>query len=54
MSAPDPSPRPETAPEAEEAPGIPGFGTWRRVYVAVVLVFVADVLLLAALGRIFS
>lgn len=53
MNAPDPSAGPDAHPEAEEAPGIPGLRTWRRVYVAVVVVFVANVLALAALGRLF-
>jgi hypothetical protein len=37
-------------PADDETTGLPGLRTWRQVYVAVALVFVAWVALLAALG----
>jgi hypothetical protein len=40
-------------PVDDEATGLPGFRTWRQVYVAVGLVFVAWVVLLAALGALY-
>jgi len=42
------------SPEDDESTGLPGLRTWRRVYLAVVLVFVLWVGLLAALTRMFS
>ncbi|HZZ19130.1 MAG TPA: hypothetical protein VFE25_07170 [Opitutaceae bacterium] len=40
-------------PQDDEKTGLPGLRTWRQVYVAVIVVFVAWVVLLAALGRAF-
>ncbi|HXQ80035.1 MAG TPA: hypothetical protein VN775_01895 [Opitutaceae bacterium] len=42
------------SPEDDESTGLPGLRTWRRVYLAVVLVFILWVGLLAALTRMFS
>ncbi|HMD60340.1 MAG TPA: hypothetical protein VKG78_02860 [Opitutaceae bacterium] len=41
------------APEDEETTGLPGLRTWRRVYLAVVVVFAVWVGLLTALARMF-
>jgi hypothetical protein len=38
----------------EEAPGVPGFRTWRGVYVFVFAFFVVCVLLLALFSRVFA
>jgi hypothetical protein len=46
---PLPDQRPDTDP-----PGLPGFRTWRRVYLFVFGWFVLVVVLLAAFTRIFS
>jgi hypothetical protein len=37
-----------------EAPGVPGFRTWRSVYIFVFLFFVLCVVLLALLSRAFA
>jgi hypothetical protein len=42
---------PESA--AEDSPGVPGFRSWRGVYVFVFLFFVLCVALLALLSRVF-
>jgi len=42
------------AEEDEEATGLPGLHTWRRVYLAVLAIFVAWVAILAALTGAFS
>jgi hypothetical protein len=47
MNTNDPSP--EDAP-----PGVPGFRTWRSVYIFVFLFFVLCVVLLALLARAFA
>jgi len=39
--------------EPEESPGVPGFRTWRGVYVFVVGVFLLSVALLALFARFF-
>jgi hypothetical protein len=45
----------ETSPDRkEEAPGLPGFRTWRGVYLFVFGCFVIYVVLLALLSRAFS
>jgi hypothetical protein len=38
----------------EQATGLPGFGTWRSVYVLVLIVFVVCVILLKAFELAFS
>ena len=47
------APRRDERSEAE-APGVPGFGTWRSVYLFVFGWFVLVVLLLTVLTEIFS
>jgi hypothetical protein len=39
---------------ADEATGLPGLPTWRRVYLLVLGVFVLYVVLLAALSKVFA
>lgn len=46
-SAPDPG-------MEERSTGLPGFGTWRSVYVAVIVVFIVCVILLKAFELAFS
>jgi hypothetical protein len=41
-------------PGDDEITSLPGLGTWRRVYVAVIATFIAWVVILTALGRMFS
>ena len=48
-----PTPRPDERSEAEP-PGVPGFGTWRSLYLFVFGWFVLVVVLLAVLTEIFS
>jgi hypothetical protein len=38
----------------EEATGLPGLRTWRRVYLAVLAIFAAWVAILAAITGVFS
>ena len=40
--------------EEEDVPGVPGFRTWRSVYIFVFLFFVLCVVLLALLSRGFA
>jgi hypothetical protein len=47
MSPPDPS-------GENEPPGVPGFRTWRGVYIFVFIFFVVCVVLLALLSRAFA
>ena len=47
-----PSP-PEPAPD-DKSPGVPGFRTWRGVYLFVFVVFVVIVVLLAVFSSYFS
>lgn len=42
------------SPTPEEAPGVPGFRTWRGVYIFVFVFFVLCVLGLALFSRVFS
>ena len=48
-----PAPRPDERFEAEP-PGVPGFGTWRGVYLFVFGWFVVVVILLSVFTAIFS
>jgi hypothetical protein len=48
-----PAPRPDVRSEAEP-PGVPGFGTWRGVYLFVFAWFVLVVALLTVFTGIFS
>jgi len=40
--------------QEEDPPGVPGFRTWRSVYIFVFLFFVLCVVLLALLSRAFT
>lgn len=42
------------APASDESPGVPGFRTWRGIYLFVFLWFVFAVALLAAFSRWFA
>ena len=48
------APLPDQRSEAEPPPGVPGFRTWRGVYLFVFGWFVLVVVLLVAFTRIFS
>jgi hypothetical protein len=41
-------------PDREEPPGLPGFRTWRGVYLFVFAIFVLVVVLLALFSRAFA
>lgn len=41
-------------PDDDEAPGVPGFRTWRGVYIFVFVVFVVVVAALALFARVFA
>ena len=41
-------------PTDDESPGVPGFGTWRGVYLFVFGCFVLVVVLLAIFSRVFA
>jgi hypothetical protein len=43
-----------TEPPDDEKTGLPGFRTWRRVYLCVLVVLAVWIGLLAALSRIFT
>lgn len=45
---------PETPPDHEDPPGLPGFRTWRGVYLFVFAVFVAVVIALTVFSRAFA
>jgi hypothetical protein len=47
-------PPPSDRPTTDESPGVPGFRTWREVYIFVFAVFVVVVLLLAVFSRVFA
>ena len=49
-----PAPRSDERSDAEKPPGVPGFGTWRGVYLFVFGWFVLLVILLTVFTRIFS
>lgn len=44
---------PET-PASDQTPGVPGFRTWRGVYIFVLAVFVVVVALLTLFSRLFA
>jgi hypothetical protein len=46
-------PPPDSAPD-DNSPGVPGFRTWRGVYLFVFIVFVLVVGLLALFSRLFA
>ena len=46
-------PPPEPAPD-DQAPGVPGFRTWRGVYLFVFAFFVLVVVFLALFSRLFA
>jgi hypothetical protein len=46
-------PPPEPAPD-DQTPGVPGFRTWRGVYLFVLAFFVVVVILLAGFSRLFA
>ena len=50
------SPPPDSSDSSslDEAPGVPGFPTWRRVYLVTFGWFVIVVALLAVFSRVFS
>lgn len=45
---------PETPPDHEDPPGLPGFRSWRGVYLFVFAVFVAVVIALTVFSRAFA
>ena len=45
---------PPEHPSSDESPGVPGFRTWRGVYLFVFAVFVLVVVLLAVFSRYFA
>jgi len=50
MNPPDPSAsRPVSPPTEDSSPGVPGFATWRIVYMTVMSIFVLTVAALRAL-----
>lgn len=52
MSSTDRSPLPPPSTTGrDESPGLPGFSTWRSVYLTVVVVFIGTVALLALLPQ---
>ncbi len=48
------SPTPETDPDPDDSPGLPGFRTWRRVYLLVLGVFILVVIALTLFTRAFA
>ena len=46
--------RPAAPPTSDESPGVPGFRTWRGIYLFVFLCFVLVVALLALFSRWFA
>lgn len=51
---PDDHPHKSDTPSADEAPGVPGFRTWRGVYVFVFVAFAAMVAALALFTRVYA
>ena len=47
-------PSPPEHPTADEPPGVPGFRTWRGIYLFVFGCFVLVVVLLALFSRVFA
>lgn len=47
------SPPPPSSP-SDESPGVPGFRTWRGVYIFVLVTFVVTVALLACFAGMFA
>ena len=47
-------PSPSDPPPSDEFPGVPGFHTWRGVYLFVFIFFVSVVTLLAVFARFFA
>ena len=45
---------PSDPPPSDESPGVPGFGTWRGIYIFVFVFFVLVVVLLAIFSRFFA
>jgi hypothetical protein len=41
-------------PDDDESPGVPGFRTWRGIYVFVFVVFVLVVIALAIIARVYA
>lgn len=50
----DPRAPSKNVDSAEEAPGVPGFTTWRGVYIFVAVTFVLTVVALALFSRIYA
>jgi hypothetical protein len=53
-NVPRPARPPRSSSDEEEAPGVPGFRTWRGVYWFVVVCFIAIVVALAVFTRVFA
>lgn len=49
MKLPPPEP-----PTADDSPGVPGFRTWRGVYLFVFICFVLSVVALTVFSRVFA
>jgi len=47
-------PPPDEPSPADESPGVPGFRTWRGIYLFVFAAFVLVVILLAVFSRLFA
>jgi hypothetical protein len=47
-------PPPSDQPARDESPGVPGFRTWRGIYLFVFVCFVLVVVLLALFSRLFA
>lgn len=48
------APEPSSAAAPDDSPGLPGFRTWRGVYVFVLVVFAAVVIALTIFSRVFA